>query len=256
MYKKVIFCLCLLSSGCINLSNDTNLISHVWIYTHSKEVSPAQKLTPVSFINLQQDNTYTSYLDSFDYGKWKLDGKKLILTNSKNNSSNFTVNYVDGKNMQLSRNGNPWDNFTAQAGVFKTDDENPWSLLNNRWRIPATQKEDNNALLKRLINHSRFWEKYFTWANDNRIDYIDVRSTPTPFMIYGNAFTIKAPQDLPKEWKSFFFDDEDCINAEIILTESVQNNHIALPGTENRYLLFISAFQQMQQVLMKPEKSN
>lgn len=243
-----------MACGCTSILDSNKLLNHVWIYTHSKEVSPAQKLTPISFINLQADNTYTSYLENFDYGKWKFDGKKLVLTNNKKLSTALSVDYVDGKNMQLSSDGNPWDNFAAQEGVFKTEDDDPWSLQNNRWRIPAAQKEDYAALQKRLINHCRFWEKYFTWANINHIDYIDVRSTPTPFMIYGNAFTIKDTTDLPAAWKSFFFDNADCVNAEYILAEAVSTNHIALPNAENRYILFISGFQQMQQALMKLQK--
>jgi hypothetical protein len=71
-------------------------------------------------------------------------------------------------------------------------------------------KESAAQIRMRLLNHCRFWEMYFTWALNNHIQYIDVRSTPTPVKIYGNGFGLKPFSELPDAWKMYFYDEEDC----------------------------------------------
>ncbi|HTL10142.1 MAG TPA: hypothetical protein VL307_17830, partial [Chitinophagaceae bacterium] len=97
--------------------------------------------------------------------------------------------------------------------------------------------------------HFKFWERYFTWALNDRIDYIDVRSTPTPIKIYGNGFALKPFEELPAAWKNYFYDEEDCRAANEKIKYIFDNNLLAWPHTDNRYKLFIAAFQQLQKQL-------
>jgi hypothetical protein len=235
----------LISASCF-LPN--NRVDKIWFYTYSSNAAHADTtLTPASFINLQGDGTYTRDFGNFDYGKWILKDKKIRLINNKHETSIINVVYISGNEIQLGLNNNPDADFESLPGSFASDDQNPFSKENNLWRIAAARKETDDEISNRLLNHFKFWEKYFTWALNNELSTVDVRSTPTLIKIYGNGFTLKPFDQLPSEWKSFFFDTDDCRKANNKLKIFFETKNIAWPHTENKYKMFISAFQQMQQ---------
>jgi len=83
----------------------------------------------------------------------------------------------------------------------------------------ASKKENREEIKHRLLNHCMFWERYFSWALENNLSSIDVRSTPSLIKIYGNGFALKPANELPAVWKSYFFDEEDCAEANGIIEE-------------------------------------
>ncbi|HLK28065.1 MAG TPA: hypothetical protein VKT28_05750 [Puia sp.] len=236
-------------SGC-NVKN--NLISNLWFYTHSSNNNDVHDalLTPASFIYLKPDGTYTKDFGSFEYGRWKFDNSELQLTNSKNEASTLVVKKIGINDMELLGNNDVVSNFEKQPASFSSDADNPFSKQNNEWRIRAAHKETDSELKSRLRNHCKFWETYFEWALKNHIDYIDVRSTPTSIKIYGNGFTLKPFEDLPKPWRSYFFDEDDCMKANDIIKDIFTHKNISWAHSDNKYKMFISAFQQMEQMLL------
>jgi hypothetical protein len=113
--------------------------------------------------------------------------------------------------------------------------------------VPAAKKETEQELRNRLKNHFRFHEIYFKWALDAKLNSIDVRSTPSPIKIYGNGFALKNFDELPASWHSYFYDDEDCQKANDMIKDIFEKEEIAWAQTENKYKMFISAFQQLEQ---------
>jgi hypothetical protein len=240
----IIFTLVILT-GC-HLANNSK--DKLWFYIYSSNVANADTmLTPASFINLQGDGTYTRDFGYFDYGKWDFKNDHLILTNTNNETLMLAVDMVSANEMQISNHNTPVENFESLPGSFSGKDQNPFSLENNLWRITPAKKETDAEIKNRLLNHFKFWEKYFTWALNNELKTVDVRSTPTLLKIYGNGFTLKTFDQLPAEWKSFFYDSADCQIANDKMKYFIDNNNIAWPHTENKYKMFISAFQQLQQ---------
>lgn len=102
---------------------------------------------------------------------------------------------------------------------------------------------------KRLYNHCQFWEAYFRWALDKGLNTVDVRSTPTPIKIYGNGFALKPTEDLPAEWVNCFYDANDCRKASDMIRDIFQHKTIAWAQTDNKFKMFLSAFQQLQTLL-------
>ncbi|HVY75974.1 MAG TPA: hypothetical protein VG890_14160 [Puia sp.] len=221
--------------------------NRLWFFTYDVDKSPVNKtgLTPASFLELRPDKTFTRDFGRFEYGTWEINGNRLLLSNQFGDKIAVAVRYMKGNNMQLIPDEFGTVDFEGQALPAAADD--PFSLKKNRWRLKATAHESTEQLGDRLKNHFAFWESYFRWALENHITYIDVRSTPTPIKIYGNGFTIKPFDDLPQEWKSFFYDSVDCRQANAILEDLVKKNNIAWAHTDNKYKMFISAFQQLQQ---------
>jgi len=229
----------------------SNGIDKLWFFTYYNG-SPAKSdsvLTPASFLDLRKDGTFTNDFGVFDYGAWKLKDSKLYLEGHHTKNSVLTVEYFAGNEMRISSADFPPASFESQPGLFKSPEENPFSAENNVWRIPAKNKESEATIKNRLLNHLKFWEAYFTWALNNGLQSIDVRSTPTPIKIYGNGFGLKPFSELPRTWKSYFFDEDDCKKANDMIKSIFDKHDIAWAHTENKYKLFISAFQQLEQQL-------
>lgn len=204
-------------------------------------------LTAANFIDLQADGTYTSYLAFFDSGKWFFRNNTLILVNHNRQIIELQVNKMDDKELICTNKmKRKVYRFSATPNEFAGASENPFSTLNNQWRIKATHKESDAELRARLKNHFSFWEKYFAWGFKEDIDYLDVRSTPSLLKLYGNGFELQYYEYLYPEWKNIFYDTADCRMAYENLYYKMYEKKIQWPKTKNRFESFVSAFHQLQ----------
>jgi hypothetical protein len=235
-------------SGCMFAGNP---LSKLWFYTYSSDRTTGRDtlLTPASFLELRADGTYTRDFGRFDYGSWNRKDQQLFLTNQQHTTYVYSLGSVIDKDMQLTLSKGVQGDFEGLSLPSEKEAEDPFSLANNRWRIPATHKEDDGEIRRRLANHFRFWQKYFAWALDKQLATVDVRSTPTPIKIYGNGFGLKPIEDLPAEWRSYFFDAEDCQKANDMIKAIFDHQTIAWAHTDSKYKMFLSAFQQMENFL-------
>lgn len=222
-------------------------IAKLWLFTHYSSLSNAKEtgLSPASFLLLEPGGSFTRNFPAFESGRWKLDNDELSLYNGTNKSASYKVS-TDGHNMRLTMEEKGLVNFESSPLNIEKEDENPFTVNNNKWRIKASHKETDSEIRDRLLNHLAYWESYFTWALNNNLQSIDVRSAPTPIKIYANGFTIKPLTSLPRKWINLFSDEQDCIRANEILQEEVKKASIVWPQTESKYKSFISAFQQLQ----------
>jgi len=247
-FVLTVFLILIFFYSCINFIRTRN--TGIWFYTFSsKGMSSDYNLTPASFICLQPDNHYTLDFGSFEYGKWSRRGDTLILNNASGNTEAFLIEHKSGKDLRLNIEPGVVCNFEAQPYSFAGDAATPFAFENNKWRIKATHKESAAEIQLRLLSHCRFWKNYFTWAFNNNLNTIDVRSTPTPIKIYGNGFAVKAFNDLPNAWKSYFYDSADCRLANDMLKNIFTHNDIAWAHTDNKFKMFIGAFEQLEQIL-------
>ena len=246
---KKIMLLCalpaLLLAGC---QSEKDNLSKLWFYTYNTGSADPRDtlLTPASFLNLQKDGSYTMDFSGFESGQWELQGPQLVLTNTKKEVTKIPIRNVSGKDLRIYIHEAVFE-FEGRPNQFMTEAENPFSVKNNRWRLHPDAKETDQQITARLSNHFGFWIAYFTWALDNSIQYVDVRSTPTNIKIYGNGFGLKPFEQLPAAWKSYFYDAEDCRKANAQVERLFDNNSIAWPQTDNKFKFFISAFQQLRQ---------
>jgi hypothetical protein len=235
-------------SGCMFAGNP---MSRLWFYTYSNGRTTGKDtlLTPASFLELRSDGAYTSDFGHFDYGSWNRKDQQLFLTNRQHITYVYPVGVVTGKDMQLTLSQGVQGNFEGLSLPSEKETEDPFALANNRWRIPASHKENDEDIRRRLREHCRFWETYFAWALDKQLETVDVRSTPTLIKIYGNGFGLKHFEDLPTEWRSYFFDTEDCQKASDMIRDIFDHQNIAWAHTDSKYKMFLSAFQQMENYL-------
>jgi hypothetical protein len=223
-------------------------ISQLWFYTYSSDsLTDKNNLTPANFLELRPDGLFTSDLGKFRSGRWFLKDQQLFLKGDDGSENILFINELQSAEMQVRIGQADAANFDGSSLPEKIRD--PFSKANNQWRIPPDTKETDTQIRARLRNHCGFWVNYFTWALDKELSTVDVRSTPTPIKIYGNGFSIKRYNDLPETWKKYFYDSADCARSNEMLVDLVSTHTIAWPHTENKYKMFISAFQQMGMLL-------
>jgi len=234
-------------SGCHFLEN---FQPHLWLYA-PKGDTPAEDslLSSASFLELRPDGSYTRDFGRFEYGNWNLKDQQLYLTDQRHITYVYRLKNMDRKNMDLVMAKGEVASFNGFALPAHKEEEDPFSGYNNRWRIPATHKESDADIRRRLFEHCRFWEVYFSWAVNNHIEILDVRQMPTPIKIYGNGFGLRRYTELPTEWRSYFFDEEDCHKADSLIKHTFKRNKIIWPDTDDDNKKFVSGFQQLEKFL-------
>ena len=137
--------------------------SNLWFYAYSSGELPSEfSLTPASFLYLKPDKTYTLDFGQFDYGNWLKRGDTLILHAASGKINSFFINYKNGKELKLTIVPGVVSDFGGSSSSFSSPANDPFSLQNNQWRIPARHKETPKEIKDRLVNHCIFWKEYFT----------------------------------------------------------------------------------------------
>lgn len=246
VFRQLCYCCALLAlvAGCSPSNSDNEL----WFYTSSTTNEANElPLKPSHFLYLQGNGNYTCDFGVFEYGQWKRDGNKIILTSGKRDLTVLQVLQEKRNTMQFLMKGTAAEFEAQPAGMNGITD--PFAIASNKWRVHAEHKENEAEIKARLLNHCQFWEAYFNWAIEYKLKTIDVRSTPTPIKIYGNGIGLKSYADLPEAWRGYFYDSTDCKQATEILKDVFRKHDIDWPKDDNTYVIFKSAFAQLQKFL-------
>ncbi len=244
-------CLLLLLSGLGACHFNEQFSSPLWFYRYSSN-TPSKwdtVLTRGSFLELRPDGSYSQDFGHFDYGNWQLKEKELYLTNQHHTTYIFRLLKIGEKEMDVYLSKGKIAYFEKQPRPPGRSSKDPFSLENNQWRIPATHKENIGEIRQRLHNHFQFWEAYFQWGSDNDISAINVTDIPSPLKIYGNGFGLKRYDSLSVQWRSYFFDTEDCHTADTLIKGVFRRNKIKWPDTDDEGKLFVSGVQQVEEFL-------
>jgi hypothetical protein len=232
-------------------------LNKTWFFAYNatsvESIREDQALTPENFIDLQEDGSFTSYIGGFEYGKWEKDGNRIQLKNQK--GDNKVVKVISLKDGELTLDLAPefenrhYQVFTGVSNENTKREHNPFSIENNKWRVRSSTSETSEQIKDRLVNHFRFWEKYFEWAVANDLETLDIRSTNSALKLYSNGFVLIPYDELSDRWRSNFFDDADCQQAWNKLKKMIDTKNVVWPKTENRFKFFISGFQQLQRII-------
>lgn len=250
MRTPVLFAILLSLAALPDCHQTTRSTSPLWIFSYSSDTASKWDsiLSRASFIELQTDHSYTQDFGHFDYGEWSLKGNDLYLTNQQHKTHIFRVTAMPNQlSFYLGKGKLAY--FSRMPSPSSRASKNPFSLDNNRWRFPPTHKENIDEIRQRLLNHFQFWEAYFKWGSDNNVNAMDVADIPTPMKIYGNGFGLKKYDSLSARWKSCFFDEENCHNADTLIKGIFRRNKLKWPDTEDQGELFISGIQQVETFL-------
>jgi hypothetical protein len=222
----------------------------LWFYTYSsKQGLDSATVNPAGFLDIQEGGSYSEDLQYFSFGHWHRKDSLLILTDSQHYTTTYVVRSLLLTNLELKEPHGTILHFEMQPTKFASESDDPFSLTNNRWRIPPGQKENEKEIRRRLGDHFHYFELYLEWALDNHVESIDFRNTPSPLKIFGNGLALKNYNELPVDWRHCFYDSADCQKASDIIGDIFEQDKIHWVTTNNRYSMFISAFQQMEQLV-------
>lgn len=211
------------------------------------------ELSEDNFINLKEDGTYAANWKEFEEGRWQMRDGKLLLINRQKEIAEYPVLRQTKDSLILAdKQRNFLYTLAGYPNTSANAEEDPYSLQNNRWRIPARHKETDKELQARLKNHFRFWQQYFAWGNRENISALDVRSTPSLFKLYGNGFELEYFEYLPAKWMKTFYDSADCRRAYEMVYYKMHEKNVDWGKTDNRYRMLTSAFAQVQGWMDEP----
>ncbi|MBO9633903.1 MAG: hypothetical protein J7578_12370, partial [Chitinophagaceae bacterium] len=248
----MLLCCALFLNGC---SLREGILTKVWFFTYENksrsEKSTDPELSPVSFINLETKGKYTANIGGFEYGHWSVEDKILVLQPSVGKTRRIQMKKLTDKELVVDMDPNnsyiSESCFEGTKNPLKDEEESPFSLTNNKWRIKAPHKESSQQITDRLVNHFKYWEQYFRWGLESDKSSLDVRSHPSPIKMYGNGFALMPIDQWPEEWSRNFYDDEDRQAAFDKIRWTLRNKSVKWPETGHKFKQFISAFQQMQE---------
>ena len=204
-------------------------------------------MNAASFLELRSNGSYTQDFGQFNYGTWMLKDQRLYLTNQRHRTFIYLLaDSLNPKELNPLLDSGRTGHFLAHAMPSDNPKKDPFSTYNNQWRIPAKHKESDAEVRARLFNHCQFWETYLTWAQDKEDGAINVTDIPTPLKIYGNGFGLKHYNDLPGEWRSFFYDSVDCRKADTMIKHTFRRHNFVWPNTDNDLKRLISGTHQLQ----------
>ena len=243
-----VFCMLLAMNACMPEKQE---IPGLWFFSGRTDmILPADSsVTAASFLDLRTDGSYTRDFGVFDTGHWQRKDSILILKPSHRSAVNIDIIDFAGNGLDLQVNDRVIVSFARMPGKFSGAADNPFAGTNNQWRIPAKAKENEAQLKKRLRDHCSFFVRYFNWGITDGLPAVDVRSTPSLIKIYRNGFKLRPYEDLPAAWKAYFYDEEDCRKANDIMKDIFEHHDIEWKDTDNRYKMFMSAFQQLADLL-------
>ncbi|WP_127126494.1 hypothetical protein [Pseudoflavitalea rhizosphaerae] len=246
-----LFCSLIFLNGCFSREG---LLTKVWFFTYENkaraEESTDPELSPVSFLNLQSKGRYTANFGGFEYGEWSVEDKILLLKPTGGKERRVLMKKLTDK--ELVADLDPSNAYVAESrfegfkNPLRDEEESPFSITNNKWRIKAKHKETSKEITDRLVNHFKYWEQYFRWGIESDKNSLDVRSHPSPLKMYGNGFALM-PVDLwPEEWSRNFYDSSDRQAAFDKIRWTLRNKSVKWPESGHKFRQFVAAFQQMQ----------
>jgi hypothetical protein len=204
-----------------------------------------------SFLNLQEDGSYTSYFGSYEQGQWEIKENKLVLRPQSGwKIIPFEVRSVDDGELQLYyRPRAAVYSFEGYENKFSRPSDDPFYYRNNKWRIKAERPESDGEIKERLRNHFRFFEKYLAWAQGRNIRVGNISSIASPLRVYSNGFELVPFERQSYQWKELFYDTANARTAYDKIYRIFREEKIDWNTKVQSFKMLESAFQQMQQKL-------
>lgn len=220
------------------------------------------------FLNLQQDSTFTSNITGqFDFGTYKAISSTGIVKFKSHNGSvyNYRLRLGDhpGRgviydSITLPGNLHSREAIEYQCSVHKYEygnlEDNPFSVKNNQWRIPAKSSESDSLLKVRMANHIDYWIAFLKTADALELKELDMRNISTPFHFYATGLTISKVEKWPASFLSLFYHKKEAQRAYDMTVDAIYS--IQYEKNEDAYLQGIDLFTKIKQALIKGQKKS
>jgi len=252
------------------IPNDSILGLWKIVSVDNAEMDPAmnelQKFNFNRFLQLNSDHSYTSNITGqYDFGQFddkeRTKGSIVFRSHSGDVYSRRFLYSNDGK-------GVLYDEITLPGGNKKVEVINncivrkyqysdvkmdPFSTLNNLWRLPAKETENDSLLALRIANHIDFWKSYLHTADEMEWSTLDMTNVETCFNFSSYGIQLmKAEKWLPA-FRSIFFSRKEAERAYDLVTDAIYKSQFV--KDENAYRQGIGLFSQIQYYLLHPKEA-
>jgi hypothetical protein len=271
--RNIISCgIFLLLFSCSNNNRQQQLLAATWFVTeHAGEKEEAGRVTTDigklyegSFFNLLKNNTATIFLQSHFYsGRWYLEeeGELLVIEPPGQPALRLQIKNLTDNPLRLeteivstiSQSTRLVLSLAGEPHIDTSDASDPFSLVNNQWRIKATHKETDIELLNRISNHTDAIEAFIKRAAKEKWNVADLRYFSSPFRFYEDGILLKALPKLPKGWNAVFYDSLDADRAYDWLGKLWNNDFRPESGMHDEYM-YLSLLKQFRETLEAAKK--
>jgi len=127
---------------------------------------------------------------------------------------------------------------------YSSLDKDPYSIINNQWRVKPTQPENDVQLKQRTLNHLQFLQLIFEDALDKNKEQVTYNWFNTPLIIAGNGVALKFFDDVKQDWSKSFYDTTQARKGYWELNKAFRKK-IKFLQTDNIFEKKADMFQQM-----------
>lgn len=137
------------------------------------------------------------------------------------------------------------------VGYYRNKSYDMQDPAQNTWREKPRQKESQQQIETRVLNHVQYLVGYFNLVEEKEQTYFETALLQTPFRFHSNGISL--PQDFEEEnkWVSCFYDKEDAKTGAKMLIKSLRSIE-TYPASEESYTKgYHDAFVIMAEYLQK-----
>jgi hypothetical protein len=132
----------------------------------------------------------------------------LVLGINRENICKLIPSYENGSTgySYLTKNNRVTFFLLRDKQVYWHEKNDPYSKINNQWRIKPSGPETDEQILARVDNHLHFWRLIVQDAIDKNSDYISFHWFASPVIVASNGSALRKYENVKDEWGADFYD--------------------------------------------------
>lgn len=198
-----------------------------------------------------QCSAFFSTKTPYRQGTWSRDDDRLTLTLGESGSAySFEILAQDENTLVLIL----LDTRTSEGELVISCQKSQQYLYNgvdllspeeNTWRIKPTQKETEEQVKARAIQHLDYLIKYFECVKENKQGYFETGIVSSPFVFYAHGLGLSRETPFALRWRESFFDEENADRAFTYLRAALRSVK-KYPKADTFTEEYLMAFQTMR----------
>lgn len=141
--------------------------------------------------------------------------------------------------------------FVSSGLVFNDPSEEPFALVNNRWRIHPGQPETDAAIRQRLKANLHFFLQFYKAAIDKDMKQVSFWGLPSCLKWYAGGIYLQNKELLSKRWTECFYNKEQAMKAYAMMSKVMDMKYTWPKGQVNWVQKNAAVLQQMYDNLDK-----
>lgn len=199
---------------------------------------------------------------SIEAGNWEFDGKEIKFGDKKIIVEGFEEKrkkiFLIGNLSIEEENINAKLRWVKEVEMLETFKMDPFYPKNNLWRKKPSQKENDEAIRKRLLNYVLHFAYILKASTERGHNVVSFAHSMGIIKVYRGGIGIVKTQQIKDEWKSCFFDEADAMKA-YDLFKSYLNRGLYKGGTtgdwvKDDYKILMSVYRKIKDNEKEEEK--